>query len=429
MGIDLKSRIPKIARINRKVLAIAGVIVAVVVLASIIFGLNPRKARVKAADDEANSRPSSDFLTQNVSYADLFEKQKAPPGSAVPRESLVEDPALAALRQELAELRKQLATKEKQPSYVEQHKPPVPQTGVQKDEALEKAFVSNIFFDAPNAKQDQGSKPSNNVPGSPSFDKEKYINDKLGAVGIAKGGNPPANMSLPGLDGIMDAMPGSDNYKSQNDQTQKRDFLKKTGDVTAVYIQDKLHAPLSPHEVKAGSVIPCTLITGLNSDLPGDIIAQVRENVYDTVNGDNILIPQGTRVIGKYDSMVSYGQSRILLVFTRIIMPNGNSVSLEGMPGVDLSGYAGVSDRVDEHWARLLTGVVLSAILNASAAQVEESNTADIYLKEGSNTFSKAGEKIVQRQLDVQPTLTVRPGWNFNVLVQKDMILEPYEHI
>lgn len=426
MGINLRSRLPKTARINRKVLAILGVIVAVVVLVSIIFGLRPHKNQVNVAETEANSLPSSEFLTQKVSYDDLFaQKQQASPGSSIAKPA-GEDPGLAALRRELADLRSQLAKKEKM-SYVEQHDQPL-NTPVQTNEALEKAFVSNIFFDAPNAKIYPDSKPDN-VPGSPGFDKEKYINEKLGSLGISKGDNPPSNMSLPGLNGIMESMPGGDNYKAQNDQTQKRDFLQKTGDVTAVYIQDKLHEPLSPHEVKAGSVIPCTLITGLNSDLPGDIVAQVRENVYDTVNGNNILIPQGTRVIGKYDSMVSYGQSRILLVFTRLIMPNGNSVSLEGMPGVDLSGYAGVSDRVNEHWLRLLTGVVLSAVLNASAAEVEESDKTDIYLKEGSRSFSKAGEKIVQRQLDVQPTLTVRPGWNFNVLVQKDMILEPYERI
>jgi type IV secretion system protein VirB10 len=106
-------------------------------------------------------------------------------------------------------------------------------------------------------------------------------------------------------------------------------------------------------------------------------------------------------------------------------MPNGRSVSIEGMPGVDLSGYAGVSNRVDEHWFRLLTGVVLSAVLNASAAELENSN-GDIYLKEGGRSFSQAGEKIVQRQLDVQPTTYCPPGWNFNILVQKDMILKPY---
>ena len=427
MAIDLKSKLPKTARINRKILAVLGVVIAVIMLVSVIFGLNPNKTRNKSTDPEANSRPGSDFLTQNVSYDDLFDQDQKPlPGSSVIKPTTGEDPGLAALRKELEELKRQLSRKNEKPlskRIIEQHKQPPKTTTAPSDDIRKKAYASSIFFDAPNAKKHQGSKQSGNDPKSPVFDKETFISDRMGEMGISRGEG--GNMSLPGLDGMMGSLPGADNYKFQNDQIQKREFLKKTGDVTEVYIKDKLHDPLSPHEVKAGSAIPCTLITGLNSDLPGDIIAQVRENVYDTVTGDNILIPQGTRVIGKYDSMVSYGQSRILLVFTRLIMPNGHSVSIEGMPGVDLSGYAGVSDRVDEHWFRLLTGVVLSAVLNASAAELENSNEG-IYLKEGGRSFSQAGEKIVQRQLDVQPTLTVRPGWNFNILVQKDMILKPY---
>ena len=197
-------------------------------------------------------------------------------------------------------------------------------------------------------------------------------------------------------------------------------------------LRNRLEKPHSPYIVMAGSIIPATLITGISSDLPGNITAQVRENVFDTVTGKHLLIPQGARINGVYDSRISYAQERVLVVWTRIIFPDGSSLNLEGMPGVDLSGYAGLKDKVDNHWGKLVTGVILSSFLSA-AVKVSQGNDIagertfrDLAASGAAESVAQVGAKFTDRNLNVQPTLTIRPGEKFNVFVNKDMILSPY---
>ena len=142
-------------------------------------------------------------------------------------------------------------------------------------------------------------------------------------------------------------------------QQHKSDFLSRDGINNASYLSQSLASPRSPYEVKAGTIIPTSLITGINSDLPGQVIGQVRENVYDTVTGNHLLIPQGSRLLATYDSSVTFGQERVLVCWNRLIRPDGSSIPLECMPGVDLAGYAGFADQVDNHWWRIITGVAL----------------------------------------------------------------------
>lgn len=215
-----------------------------------------------------------------------------------------------------------------------------------------------------------------------------------------------------------------DETAQQAMQSQKQQFVSRlSATQDTAYLFSEMQQPKSPYEIKAGSIIPVTLFTGINSDLPGRIIAQVRNTVYDTVTGNHVLIPQGSRIIGEYDSVVAYGQERVLLAFSRIIFPNGNSINLEGMPGIDLSGYAGLSDKVNHHYVRLLTGVLLSALVSASA---QETDDAEVFLRSAAAQTQDIGEKIAEKNLNIQPTITIRPGWSFNVFVHKDMILEPY---
>jgi type IV secretory pathway VirB10-like protein len=198
------------------------------------------------------------------------------------------------------------------------------------------------------------------------------------------------------------------------------------------YLSTTLQSPFSPYEVKAGTHIPATLIYGINSDLPGPIVAQVREQVYDTVTGDYLLIPQGARLIASYDSMVAWGQERILMCWNRVIFPNGKSLNLECMPAGDLKGQAGLTDEVDNHWDRLLAAVGLSTVLSlgTQAAAGDPSgyqpNLAQRAAANAAGQINSAGQALVQRQINIQPTITVRPGFGVNVLVTKDMILEPY---
>lgn len=192
---------------------------------------------------------------------------------------------------------------------------------------------------------------------------------------------------------------------------------------------DRLQAPASPFVIQAGSAIPAALLTGLRSDLPGQITAQVTANVFDSPTGRHLLIPQGARLIGAYDSRISFGQRRILLVWNRLILPNGRSIVLERMPGADEAGYAGLEDGVDYHWGRLFLAAGLATLLNLGLelGRDDESDIARAIRESGQDTVGRAGEEIVRRQLSVPPTLTLRPGFPVRVIVHRDLVLEPYE--
>ena len=180
---------------------------------------------------------------------------------------------------------------------------------------------------------------------------------------------------------------------------------------------------------EVGGTIPGALITGIRSDLPGQITAQVSENVYDTPTGKYLLIPQGARLIGQYDSQIAFGQSRVLLVWTRLIMPNGKSIVLERQPGADTSGYSGLEDEVDNHWGALLKAALLSTLLSVGSEAGTTGNENDLVQairRGGSESFNQVGQRVVSRNLDIQPTLTIRPGFPVRVIVNRDLVLEPY---
>jgi type IV secretory pathway VirB10-like protein len=191
---------------------------------------------------------------------------------------------------------------------------------------------------------------------------------------------------------------------------------------------DRIVAPPSPYVLQAGAVIPAAMITGIRSDLPGQITAQVTENVYDSPTGSLLLIPQGTRIIGQYDAGVTFGQRRVLLVWNRLILPNGRSIVLERQPGADASGYAGLEDGVDYHWWDLMKAAGLSTLLavGTELATSDEDRLIRAIRDGAQDTINQAGQQIIQRQLQVAPTLTVRPGFPVRVIVTRDLVLEPY---
>ncbi len=211
-------------------------------------------------------------------------------------------------------------------------------------------------------------------------------------------------------------------------QDRQLAFLNQTPDKRTVS-PDRVAAPASKNVLQAGAVIAAALITGIRSDLPGQITAQVTENVYDSPTGKILLVPQGTRVIGQYDSGVGFGQRRILLVWSRLIFPNGRSIVLERQPGADAEGYAGLEDGVDYHWGELFKAAALSTLLSIGAESGSSSGESDIVraLRNGaSNSISQTGQQIVQRQLNIAPTLTIQPGFPVRVIVTRDLVLEPY---
>ncbi|MCR8959850.1 conjugal transfer protein TrbI [Variovorax sp. S2] len=226
----------------------------------------------------------------------------------------------------------------------------------------------------------------------------------------------------------------ADPVVAQNRQDRKEAFLAKAGD-TATRNPGSLQLPASPYQVMAGTVIPAALVTGINSDLPGQVIATVTEAVYDTATGRHLLIPQGSRLIGRYDSQVTFGQRRVLLVWTRLILPDTSSVALDRLPGIDPAGYAGLEDSVDWHWNRILAGAALSTLLGVGAELAapqsrtdQDGNRLVIAVREGAqDTVNQAGQEITKRNASIQPTLTIRPGFPVRVMVSKDLILRPYQ--
>jgi type IV secretion system protein VirB10 len=239
--------------------------------------------------------------------------------------------------------------------------------------------------------------------------------------------------STPSSEAPSNATASSDEAFTQNGQDRKLAFVNATVD-RRITSSDRLVRPASPFVVQAGTIIPAALISGIRSDLPGQITAQVTETVYDTPTGRARLIPQGARLIGTYDSQVAFGQSRVLLVWTRLIMPNGRSIVLERQAGADAAGYSGLQDEVDNHWKELLGAAALSTLLAVgtgvnSGADANSTNGAILQaLRRGAgDSFSQTGQQLVRRNLNIQPTLTVRPGFPVRVIVNRDLVLETYK--
>jgi type IV secretion system protein VirB10 len=211
-------------------------------------------------------------------------------------------------------------------------------------------------------------------------------------------------------------------------QDRQLAFLGQTPDKRTV-APDRITGPVSPNVLQAGAVIPAALITGIRSDLPGQITAQVTQNVYDSPTGRILLVPQGTRIVGQYDSGVGFGQRRVLMVWNRLIMPDGRSIVLERQPGANAEGYAGLEDGVDFHWGEMFKAAALSTLLAVGAeagTNQNESNLVQALRSGASNSINQTGQQIVSRQLGIAPTLTIRPGFPVRVMVTRDLVLEPY---
>jgi type IV secretion system protein VirB10 len=243
--------------------------------------------------------------------------------------------------------------------------------------------------------------------------------------------SPPASPTTTpsGATEVPGEKPPIDADSIQNMQDRKLAFLNGPIDKRTVS-GERLEAQASKYIVQAGSVIAAALLTGIRSDLPGQVTAQVTENVYDSPSGRYLLVPQGSRLIGIYDSQVSFGQSRVLLVWTRLIFPNGRSIVLERQSGADPEGYAGLEDQVDYHWSRLFMAAALSTLLGVGSELGASNTDSDIVraLRRGSSdSLNQTGQQVVRRNLNVQPTLTIRPGFPVRVIVNRDLVLAPYQ--
>lgn len=389
--LRLRPERPKVVRLSRKVLGILAGVSALAIGGSLIWALQSSRPADPAELYNTDNRSTADGLSRlPADYAGL--PRQAPPlgpplpgdlgrpmlNAGVQPESLPGAPAPAAPdpeAQRLAQERQRLA------------------------QEREAARASRLFASETQTSAEGGGAAAGAASGSPD--------SILRGVAAAAGTGPSAPAS---------------------DAERRLAFLNGAADRRTASAE-ALQAPLSPYTVQAGAVIAAAMVTGLRSDLPGQITAQVTENVYDSPTGRILLIPQGARLIGQYDAEVAFGQSRALLVWNRLILPNGRSIVLERQPGADASGYAGLEDEVDNHWGQLFRGAVLSTLLSIGAEAGSSSDEGDLLqaIRRGaSDSISQTGRQIVGRSLNIQPTITIRPGFPVRVIVTRDLVLEPY---
>lgn len=214
-----------------------------------------------------------------------------------------------------------------------------------------------------------------------------------------------------------------------NNQAAKTDFFNQSiADLG--YLPNRVVPQQSRLELKRGSVIPATLVTGINSDLPGRITAQVSQNVYDSATGHRLLVPQGAKLFGRYDSNVSFGQNRVLVIWTDLIFPNGSTLQIGGMAGVDAQGYGGFRDQVDNKYLQTFGSAVLIALIGTgidmafpeSSTRATQDTASDAARRNFAESFGRIADRTISRNLNVQPTLTIRPGYRFTIIVEQDII-------
>lgn len=216
-------------------------------------------------------------------------------------------------------------------------------------------------------------------------------------------------------------------------QLRNKEFLKEAAE--SGYLPEVVKKRLGGHELSAGSIIPAVLLTGINSDLPGVITAQVRQTIYDTLDESARIIPQGSRLVGRYSSQIAAGQERVLVAWDELILPNGNRINLRGMSGADAIGQAGLNDKVDNHFFRTWGSSLMISLLGVGAqlSQPQNSsyNTAPTAAQQSASaaadSLNQAGSKVLEKNMNLSPTLTIRPGYTFNVLLNKSVVFPAYK--
>lgn len=243
--------------------------------------------------------------------------------------------------------------------------------------------------------------------------------------------------SVSGKSLMFSAKPSASNVSSS--KPSLRDSLSIGGDNTASNGSDVAEAK-SPYEVKAGSVIPAIMMNGLNSDLPGQVIAIVKQNIYDSITRQYILIPQGSRLVGRYDSGVIYGQERVAVAWNLLIYPDGSETNLKAMPGTDIEGYSGFYDQVDNHYWKLFGASFIMGVI--TGAMQYSQNNANTNVQAGANPtigqtmssslgqqLGQTGLAITQKNLNIAPTIIIRPNYPFNIMITSDLELKPFARV
>ena len=382
---NIRAPQPKATTLNRPLLIVAAAIVAIIILWALITAFEPAsqsKSKMLSMNQNTNNAPSPILNSLPKNYQDVNGIRKYLNNDQSP------SPEITA---ELNKLRTEESTLQAELMKLRDH------SDTDQDPGRAAAIKSDLFFSSEKPPQ---TDPNKNNPNS---------------------AYPSGSVNTP--------------YTQQNMQSQKNSFLQATESQGDVYNKYNMITPKSPYEVQAGTIIAANLLTAVNTSLPGDIIAQVRQDVYDSVSGKYLLIPKGSKLLGKYDSSIAYGQERILIGFDRIVRPDGSSIQLSNFTGSDAAGSSGLMAGVDNHWSRVLGAATISTMLSFGAGVAADNNTGSNPYYPGSqqsgitgaaNGISQTGQTITNRAIDIQPTLTVPPGFNFTVIVNKDMVLKAY---
>lgn len=367
-GFRLAAELPRVMRLSRKALALLGGAVGLGIGGALLWALQPIAPKVAENLYDSNSPNRSDRVTGGP--ADYGQIQKPRPGD-------LEEP-MSSVRQGGDNMS-------------------VPSTGGDSASVVEDQARARV------AQERDAAHASRLFLGG-------AVSTGASSIGEERA---PAAAALPVA-------------SSSGHADRRRDFLSGAA-ARSPESSARLVEPSSPNIIQAGSVIPAALITGIRSDLPGQITAQVTQNVYDSPTGRILLIPQGARLIGEYDSEIAAGQSRVLLAWDRLILPGGRSIMLGRSPGVDAAGMAGLADRTDYHWGHMFKAALISTLIGVGA-ELGDSNEDRLVraIRNGSqDTVNETGRQIVERQSGVPPTITIRPGFKLRVLVMRDLTLEP----
>ena len=394
--LELRARPQPVTRINRKVVFGGAAVVLLLVSFLVLVALQPPKLQVSTPRELINveNKPITESLARLPATYDVVRTERPPepvrPPSGIPQLSEPGgDPIDQTEQMERARLARMAGqARESQVFFRLQLKAP-PQENAVRAEPISQ------------------SRSSANAGDSGALTALRTVDQSRA---LTAGGLEPS---------------GTDATES----LRKLTFLR-SGPEKEIYNPHSLQTPASPYQLMAGTVIAASLVTGLNSDLPGFVIAQVTENIFDSVSGRFLLLPQGSRLIGRYDNVVAFGQERALVVWQRIIMPDGSSVVIDSLPATDTGGYAGLADQVDLHTWQLLKGVALATVLGVGSELVfggsGDSDLIRALQLSTQSTTNRAGQRLIERHLNVQPTMSVRPGWPLRVIAHKDIILRPY---
>ena len=405
-ALKLRAKPKPVTQINRKVVIVGAGVLCVLLFLAASIALDPPKV---SGDDEprelynTRNKPTADALAALPSGYDQMRTESVPE---------LGPPLSGDLGATFVQAERELGLTPAPPSEPVYDFRPDPLSEAERAEAIRQAKLVQESLESPVFFQVSGSRGATvaSSPRAAPTDPFAALSEATAAYGSGQGISSAFGQGDPNL------------------QSSKIAFADGVKD-DAIYNPHRIVDPASPYQVMAGTIIPASLITGLNSDLPGTIIAQVTQPVYYTVSGSHLLIPQGARLIGRYDSQVAFGQGRALVVWDRVLFPNGASIQIDALPGTDQAGSTGLSDKVDNHWARVFAAAGLASLLGVGTELAVDTNSdiANAVRDSFQDTANQAGQRMVDRNLNIQPTLKVRPGWPLRVIVTRDLILRPYE--